>query len=149
MKQLPKSGLSAILITTNVRVTFRERPMRKAPSRQSLSYSIRLPDPAQEDALRLLDVSREVINATVVALWDRLDEFGEWETKYAYKQVTALMDAPVFYGDRLWRCQAEQAGRLLRGQAKRKQQFALILPLLEQGMILSKTEHKRASKNRK
>ncbi len=123
--------------------------MRKAPSRQSLSYSIRLPDPAQEDALRLLDVSREVINATVVALWDRLDEFGEWETKYAYKQVTALMDAPVFYGDRLWRCQAEQAGRLLRGQAKRKQQFALILPLLEQGMILSKTEHKRASKNRK
>jgi putative transposase len=122
--------------------------MRKSASRQSLSYPIRLPDWAQEDALRLLDVSREVINATVVALWDRLDEFGKRETTYAYKQVTALMDAPVFYGDRLWRCQAEQAGRMLRGQAKRKQQFALILPLLEQGMILPKTEHKRASKNR-
>jgi transposase len=104
---------------------------------------------AQEDALRLLDVSREVINATVAALWDRLDDFGKRETSYAYKQVTALMDAPVFYGDRLCRCQAEQAGRILRGQSKRKQRFALILPLLEQGMILPKSEHKRASKNRK
>jgi len=81
---------------------------------------MRLPDAMQADALRLLDVSRSVINATVVALWDRLDEFGEPETKYAYKQVTALMDAPALYGDRLWRCQAEQAGRILRGQAERK-----------------------------
>jgi hypothetical protein len=96
----------------------------------------------------LLDVSREVINATVLALWDRLDAFGKRETSYAYKQVTAMIDAPVFYGDRLWRCQAEQAGRVLRGQAKRKKQFALILPLLEQGMIHPKTEQKRAGKNR-
>jgi putative transposase len=142
-----------ILLQTDFRlyvlVAFRERPMRKIASNHSLSYPIRLPDRAQEDALRLLDVSREVINATVMALWDHLDAFGERETTYAYKQVTALMDAPVFYGDRLWRCQAEQAGRLLRGQAKRKQQFALILPLLEQGMILPRTEYQRASKNRK
>src|SRR5215471_327454 len=123
--------------------------MRGNRASQSLSYPLRLPDVVQADALRLLDVSRQVINATLTALWDRLDEFGERETKYAYKQVTAIMDAPAFYGDRLWRCQAEQAGRILRGQAERKKQFALILPLLEQGMILPKTEKKRAGKNRK
>jgi len=123
--------------------------MRGKRAPQSLSYPIRLPDGAQADALRLLDVSRAVINATVAALWDRLDDFGERETKYAYKQVTAMLDAPAFHGDRLWRCQAEQAGRILRGQAERKKQFALILPLLEQGMILPKMEQKRAGKNRK
>jgi putative transposase len=97
--------------------------MRGKRAPQSLSYPIRLPDGVRADALRLLDVSREVINATVVALWDRLDQFGERETRYAYKQVTAMMDAPAFYGDRLWRCQAEQAGRILRGQAERKKRL--------------------------
>ena len=58
--------------------------MRGKRAPQSLSYPIRMPDIVQADALRLLDVSREVINATVVALWDRLDEFWERETKYAY-----------------------------------------------------------------
>jgi putative transposase len=123
--------------------------MRGKRASQSLSYPIRLPDVVQADALRLLDLSRQVINATVMALWDRLDEFGEKDAKYAYKQVTAMRDAPVFYGDRLWRCQAEQAGRILRGQAERKKQFALILPVLEQGMIQPKTENKPAGKNRK
>ncbi len=123
--------------------------MRRKRATQSLSYPIRLPDRVQADALRLLDVSRSVINATVVALWDRLDEFGERETKYAYKQVTAMMGSPAFHGDRQWRCEAEQAGRILRGQAERKKQFALILPLLEQGMLLPKAEKKPAGKNRK
>src|SRR5713101_7588996 len=123
--------------------------MRGKRAPQSLSYPIRLPNEVQEDALRLLDGSREVINATVAALWDRLDEFGERETKYAYKQVTAMMGSPAVHGDRQWRCEAEQAGRILRGQAERKQQFALILPLLEQSMILPKTEKKSAGKNRK
>ena len=123
--------------------------MRGKRATQSLSYPIRLPDVVQADALRLLDVSREVINVTVAALWDRLDEFGERETKYAYKQVTAMMGSPAFHGDRQWRCEAEQAGRILRGQAERKKQFALILPLLEQGMILPKTEKKPALKKRK
>jgi putative transposase len=122
--------------------------MRAGRNLQPLSYGIRLPDAAQAAALRLLDGSREVINATVAALWDRLDEFDERETKYAYKQVTAMIGSPDFHGDRQWRCEAEQAGRILRGQAARKKQFALILPLLEQGMILPKTEHKSASKNR-
>src|SRR6516225_979187 len=115
---------------------------------QSLSYPLRLPDRVQTGALRLLDVSRAVVNATVAALWERLDEFGQRETKYAYKQVTALISSPYPHGDRQWRCEAEQAGRILRGQAARKKQFALILPLLEQGMILPKTEKKRAGKNR-
>jgi putative transposase len=123
--------------------------MRGKRATQSLSYPIRLPDGVQADALRLLDVSREVINATVGALWDRLDEFGERETKYAYKQVTAMIGSSNPHGDRQWRCEAEQAGRILRGQVERKKHFALILPLLEQGMILPKTEKKSAGKNRK
>jgi putative transposase len=122
--------------------------MRAGRTVQPLSYDLRLPDAVQADALRLLDVSREVINATVVALWDRLDAFGERETKYAYKQVMAMIGSSDPHGDRQWRCEAEQAGRILRGQAERKKQFALILPLLEQGMILPKTENKRGAKNR-
>jgi transposase len=123
--------------------------MQSTHATQSLSYPIRLPDVLQPRALRLLDVSRAVINSTVAALWEQLDDFGERETKYAYKQVTALIGSPNPHGDRQWRCEAEQAGRILRGQAARKKQFALILPLLEQGMILPKTEKKRAGKNRK
>lgn len=59
-----------------------------------------------------------------------------------------MMGSPAVHGDRQWRCEAEQAGRILREQAARKKQFALILPLLEQGMILPQTEKKRAGKNR-
>src|SRR5215469_18415264 len=123
--------------------------MRADRNFQPLSYELRLPDVAQAAALRVLDVSRQVINATVSALWDRLDAFGERETKYAYKQVTAMIGSPDFHGDRQWRCEAEQAGRILRGQAARKKQFALILPLLEQGLLLPQTEKKPAGKNRK
>ena len=65
--------------------------MRRNWATQSLSYPIRLPDVVQVDALRLLDVSRKVINATVSALWDRLDAFGMRESTYAYKQVTAMI----------------------------------------------------------
>ena len=115
---------------------------------QPLSYELRLPDAVQAAALRLLDASREVINATVAALWERLDDFGERETRYAYKQVTALIGPSEPHGDRQWRCEAEQAGRILRGQAERKKQFALLLPLLAAGMIQPKTEHKPAGKNR-
>jgi putative transposase len=123
--------------------------MRGKRAPQSLSYPIRLPAWVQADALRLLDVSREVINATVVALWPSLDEFGTRDAKYAYKQVTAMIGSSDPHGDRQWRCEAEQAGRILRGQAERKKQFALILPLLSQGMIEPKMEKKPAGKNRK
>ena len=123
--------------------------MRSGRDQQSLSYPLRLPDEAQADALRLLDVSRQVINATVVALWPQLDAFGKRDNKYAYKEVTAMIGSSNPHGDRQWRCEAEQAGRILRGQAERKKQFALILPILEQGMIQPKTETRRAGKNRK
>jgi putative transposase len=115
---------------------------------QSLSYPLRLPDAIQADALRLLDVSREVINLTVTALWDRLDEFAAPTHPHAYKQVEEMISPPVVHGHRQWRCEAEQAGRILRGQAERKQRFALILPLLEHGMIQPKTATQRAGKNR-
>lgn len=123
--------------------------MRRSPAHQSLSYPIRLPDKAQADALRLLDVSREVINATVTALWSQLDAFGTRVSTYAYQQVTALIGPSDVHGNRQWRCEAEQAGRILRGQAQRKKQFARILPLLSAGMIEVKTEQKPAGKNRK
>src|SRR5215469_15596302 len=126
----------------------RGESMRADRNLQPLSYALRLPDAVQAAALRLLDASREVINATVVALWDQLDTFGERESKYAYKQVTALIGSPDPHGDRQWRGVAEAAGRILRGQAARKKQFALILPLLSQGMLLLKPEHKRVGKNR-
>src|SRR5215470_18673000 len=127
----------------------RGESMRADRNLQPLSYALRLPDAVQAAALRLLDVSREVINATVVTLWDQLDTFGERESKYAYKQVTALIGSPAPHGDRQWRCEAEAAGRILRGQAARKKQFALILPLLSQGMIQPQTEQRPAGKNRK
>jgi hypothetical protein len=114
-----------------------------------LSYPLRLPDSIQADALRLLDISREVINLTVTALWGRLDEFATRSNSYAYKQLEEMTAPTLAHGHRQWRCEAEQAGRILRGQAERKQQFALILPVLEQGMIQPKTETKRAGKNRK
>ncbi len=123
--------------------------MRSSRDQQSLSYPLRLPDEVQADALRLLDVSREVINAVIVSLWDRLDEFGTRTNTYAYKQVEEMIEPPVMHGHRQWRCEAEQAGRILRSQAERKKQFALILPMLEQGMIRPKTEAKRAGKHRK
>src|SRR5215467_306104 len=123
--------------------------MRSTHASQSLSYPIRLPDVLHPRALRLLDVSLKLINSTVAALWEQLDNFGERETKYAYKQVTALISSPNPHGDRQWRGVTEQAGRILRGQAARKKQFALILPLLEQGMILPRLERKPAGKYRK
>ena len=123
--------------------------MRVDQTVQTLSYPLRLPDGVQAAALRLLDASRAVINATVTALWERLDDFGERETSYAYKQVTALIGSPEPHGERQWRCEAEQAGRILRAQAARKKQFARVLPLLEVGMMRPHTEKKPAGKNRK
>jgi hypothetical protein len=120
--------------------------VRTSRDQQTLSYPLRLPDEIQADALRLLETSREVINLTVTALWDRLDEFATHTNTYAYKQVEELIAPPTSHGHRQWRCEAEQAGRILRSQAERKQQFALILPLLDHGMIQPKTNTKRAGK---
>ena len=59
-----------------------------------------------------------------------------------------MMSSAALHGDRQWRWEAEAAGRILRGQAQRKKQFALILPLLEQGMILPRSQKRLAGKNR-
>ena len=49
--------------------------MRAGRDQQPLSYDVRLPDEAQTDALRLLDVSRQVVNAALVLLWPHLNAF--------------------------------------------------------------------------
>jgi hypothetical protein len=123
--------------------------MRAGYAQQTVSYPLRLPDSLQADALRLLDTSRAVINLVVAALWDRLDEFATRTNPHAYKQVEDLIAPPVAHGHRQWRCEAEQAGRILRSQAERKQQCVAILPLLSQEMIQPKTAAQRAGKKRK
>ncbi|QBD80236.1 transposase [Ktedonosporobacter rubrisoli] len=115
--------------------------------KQSLSYPLRLPDDAQVEALRLLDLSREATNHLITVLWPRLDEFIVRSNKYAYKQIEAMMVSSQTHGSRQFRCEAEQAGRVLRAQAKRKQQFALIQPILTQGMIMPKSESARPRKH--
>ncbi len=115
---------------------------------QSLSYPLRLPDEAQMDALRLLDVSKVVVNQVISTLWPRLEELSVRTNKYAYKQIEAMIAPPVLHGSRLFRCEAEQAGRILRAQAERKRQFALIHPILTEGMIVPKSESARPRKHR-
>jgi len=115
---------------------------------QPLSYDLRLPDEAQADALRLLDASKRIVNAALIALWPRLDEFMSDQTGPAWKQVVAMIDSPDRHGDRQWRCEAETVGRLLRGQAERKQVFGLIQPILTDGFIRPKTDKRPAGKNR-
>src|SRR5260370_28819947 len=83
--------------------------MRAGRDYQPLSYDLRLPGEAQADALRLLDVSRAVVNALLVALWPRLDEFGGERSGPAWKQVVAMTASPDPHGDRQFRCEAETA----------------------------------------
>ncbi len=123
--------------------------MRAGRHYQPLSYDLRLPDEAQADALRLLDASRAVVNALLAALWPRLDEFGGERGGPAWKQVVAMTASPDPHGDRQFRCEAETAGRIMRGQAERKQIFHLIQPILSDGFIRPKTEKRPAGKERK
>lgn len=114
-----------------------------------LSYDLRLPDEAQSDALRLLDTSRAVVNATLTQLWPSLDVFAAERTGQAWKQVSQQMGSPDPHGDRQWRCESETAGRLLRAQATRQRAFALIQPILTDGFIWPKTDRTPAGKNRR
>ncbi len=122
--------------------------MRAGRHYQPLSYDLRLPDEAQADALRLLDASRLVVNAALVQLWPYLDDFMTEHTGPAWKQVGEFIGSPQPHGDRQWRCESETAGRILRAQAKRKQAFELIQPILCDGFIRPKTEKRPAGKNR-
>src|SRR5260370_37922702 len=123
--------------------------MRAGLHYQPLSYDIRLPDEAQADALRLLDVSRAVVNALLVDLWPQLDEFLGERSGPAWKQVVAMTVSPDPHGDRQFRCESETAGRILRAQAERKLVFQLIQPILSDGFIRPKTETRPASKERR
>jgi putative transposase len=127
---------------------YQESKMRTSHPHQPLSYDLRLPDEAQADALRLLDASREVVNAALFALWPQLDLFLAERELPAWKQVTALLDSPDPHGSRQWRCEAETVGRILRAQASRKQVFLTIAPILCDGLIRPKDEHRPAGKNR-
>lgn len=116
---------------------------------QVLSYPIRLPDALQADALRLLQTSRDAINAMLTILWPRLDDFGGERAGPAWKQVDAMLAQRPGHGSRQERCEMEQAGRILRAQASRKHPFAAIMPVLTSGLIKPATEKRPAYKDRK
>jgi hypothetical protein len=88
------------------------------------------------------------VNQLLVALWPRLDAFGEAHSGPAWKQVLALSASPDPHGSRQFRCEAETAGRILRAQASRKQAFAQVLPILSDGFIRPKTDSRPAGKHR-
>jgi putative transposase len=102
---------------------------------QTLSFPIRLPDVMQAEALRLLDASRIAINQIVEEMWPQLDLFASDRTGPAWKQVERHLFTRSGHGNRQERCEMEQAGRMLRAQASRKQVFQTILPLLSEGLI--------------
>ena len=112
---------------------------------QTLSFPIRLPDGQQAEALRLLDASRPPINQMVMDLWPQLDLFVGERTGLAWKQVEKHLVTRSGHGSRQERCEMEQAGRILRAQATRKQVFLSILPLLSEGLIRP-AEGKRPAK---
>jgi putative transposase len=114
---------------------------------QTLAFPIRLPDTLQAEALRLLDASRTAINQAIMDLWPQLDLFATDRTGPAWKQVEKHLVARSGHGSRQERNEMEQAGRILRAQATRKQLFALIFPLLTEGLIIQATEKRPARKN--
>ena len=122
--------------------------MRAGRHYQPLSYDLRLPASAQADALRLLEASRAVVNAALVQLWPLLDEFMAERAGPAWKHVVELIGSPDPHGERQWRCEAETAGRIMRGQAERKLIFQLVQPLLSDGFIRPETDARPAGKNR-
>jgi len=102
---------------------------------QTLSFPIRLPDAMQAAALRLLDASRLAINQMITHLWPQLDLFAGERAGPAWKQVERHLLTRSGHGSRQERCEMEQAGRILRAQASRKQVFETIVPLLSEGLI--------------
>jgi putative transposase len=114
---------------------------------QMLSFPIRLPDALQAEALRLLDASRLAINQIIIDLWPQLDLFAAERTGPAWKQVEKHLLVRSGHGNRQERCEMEQAGRMLRAQASRKQVFLTILPLLSEGLIRPAGEKRPARKD--
>lgn len=111
---------------------------------QMLSFPIRLPDFMQPEALRLLDASRPAVNAVIEELWPKLDAFAGERKGIAWKQVESYLVTRSGHGSRQERCEMEQAGRILRAQATRKQVFQTILPLLTADLIKPAEGSRRA-----
>ena len=114
---------------------------------QTLSFPIRLPDAMQAEALRLLDASRFAINEIIVDLWPQLDQFAGDRSGPAWKHIEAYVLKRSGHGSRQERCEMEQAGRILRAQASRKQVFQSILPLLSEGLIRPAEEKRPVRKD--
>jgi hypothetical protein len=118
-------------------------------ARQPLAYDVRLPDEAQAEALRLLDASRAVVNQALALLWPCLDAFGARTAGPACKLVGQYLSSPQPHGDRQWRCEREVVGRVLRQQAQRTKAFALVIPILSDGLLRATTDNTPAGKNRR
>jgi len=118
-----------------VQSSFLQNRSREMAKTQTLSFPIRLPDAMQAEALRLLDASRSAINQILIELWPQLDLFAADRSGPAWKQVEKQLLHRSGHGSRQERCEMEQAGRILRAQASRKQVFQTILPLLSEGLI--------------
>jgi putative transposase len=114
---------------------------------QTLSFPMRLPDGMQAEALRLLDASREATNQILTDLWPSLDLFAADRSGPAWKQVEEYLLHRSGHGSRQERCEMEQAGRILRAQASRKQVFQTIVPLLSEGLIRPAEEKRPARKD--
>ena len=114
---------------------------------QTLSFPIRLPDHQQAEALRLLDASREAISQILLDLWPHLAVFATDRSGPAWKQVDRLLFTHSGHGSRQERNEMEQAGRILRAQASRKQVFDTIVSLLSEGLIKPATEKRPARKD--
>ena len=114
---------------------------------QTLSFPIRLPDSMQAEALRLLDESTPAINQMITDLWPQLDRFAAERVGPAWKQVEKHLLRRSGHGSRQERCEMEQAGRILRAQASRKQVFLSILPLLSEGLIRPAEGQRPATKD--
>src|SRR6266478_7692138 len=99
----------------------------------------------QAESLQLLDASTSAINQMITDLWPKLDAFAGERTGIAWKQVERHLLTRSGHGSRQERCEMEQAGRILRAQATRKQVFLTILPLLSEGLIRP-AEGKRPAK---
>src|SRR2546422_9970334 len=102
---------------------------------QTLSFPIQLPAGIHAEALRLLDTGRAAINQILTDLWQRLDLFVADRAGPAWKQVERHLLKRSGHGSRQERCEMEQAGRILRAQASRKQVFQTIRPLFSDGLI--------------
>src|SRR5258708_34655193 len=101
----------------------------------------------QAEALRLLDASTSAINQMITDLWSDLDLFAADRTGPAWKQVEKHLLRRSGHGSRQERGEMQQGGRIVRAEARRKQVFQAILPLLSEGLIRPAEDQRPARKD--